>query len=233
MKTIVDLVTSLQSYFTGKDTAAKQAVEANIAPVETDATASAHAYSVGDQLILNDVLYDVTAAIAVSDPLATSDPGANISAATKIGAWIKTLGGNIGDLTQLGTTDKSSAVAAINEVNTGLASKASAASVSDLSTAVSNKHKVTIETVSTSGWATDTTSQSGTTLYKKSISLTHVYVESPSVDIGASGGAGLPTAAEQTAYDLLEYVTVDGTTLYLYASAIPSTQFYIAVEGVD
>lgn len=101
------------------------------------------------------------------------------------------------------------------------------------STTVDNKHKVTIKTVSTSGWTTDTSSQSGTTLYKKSISLSHVYVPSPSVDIGTSTGTGLPTAAQQTAYDLLQYVTVDGTTLYLYASAIPSTQFYIGVEGVD
>lgn len=89
MKTIIDLVTSLKTYFIGKDTAAKQAVEANIAPVETDATASAHAYLVGDQLILNDVLYDVTASIAVSDPLATSGAGANISAADTITEQIK------------------------------------------------------------------------------------------------------------------------------------------------
>lgn len=110
---------------------------------------------------------------------------------------------------------------------------ATLSSVTDLSTAVTNKHKLTIETVSTSGWTTDTTSQSGTTLYKKSISLSHVYVPSPSIDIGTSSGTGLPTTAQQTAYDLLQYVTVDGTTLYLYASAIPSTQFYIAIEGVD
>lgn len=96
-----------------------------------------------------------------------------------------------------------------------------------------NKHKLTIKTVDTSGWSADSTSQSGTTLYKKSIALSHVYVAHPSVDIATSTGTGLPTTAQQTAYDLLQYVTVDGTTLYLYASAIPSTQFYIGVEGVD
>lgn len=99
--------------------------------------------------------------------------------------------------------------------------------------ALANKHKVTRKTVNTSSWTADTTSQSGSTLYKKSIALSHVYVDSPSVDISTSSGTGLPTTAQQTAYDLLQYVTVDGTTMYLYASAIPSTTFYISIEGVD
>lgn len=94
-------------------------------------------------------------------------------------------------------------------------------------------HKVTSFEVTTSGWTTDTTSQSGTTLYKKTISLSHVYVDKPSVDIGAASGSVLPTTAQQTAYDLLKYATIDGTTLTLYASAIPATAFYINVEGVD
>lgn len=116
----------------------------------------------------------------------------------------------------LATTDKT-VVGAINEVNS----------------AVSNKHKVTRFSVSTSGWTSDTTSQSGTTLYKKSVALSHVYTSSPSVDIGATGV--LPTAAQQEAYNLLQYVTCDSAIpcLYLYASAIPSTAFYINVEGVD
>lgn len=99
--------------------------------------------------------------------------------------------------------------------------------------ALNDKHKVTSKQVDTSGWATDTTSQSGTTLYKKTISLNHVYVDSPSVDIGAASGSVLPTAAQQTAYDLLQYVTVDGTTMYLYGSDIPTDAYYINIEGVD
>lgn len=87
--------------------------------------------------------------------------------------------------------------------------------------------------VDLTGWTQDTSSQSGTTLYKKQISLNHVYVESPTVDIGSSGV--LPTVAEQESYNLLQYVTVDDSVpcLYLYASAIPTTAFYINVEGVD
>lgn len=94
-------------------------------------------------------------------------------------------------------------------------------------------NKVTTFAVDLTGWTSDTTSQSGTTLYKKQISLNHVYVESPTVDIGSSGV--LPTVAEQESYNLLQYVTVDDTVpcLYLYASAIPTTSFYISVTGVD
>lgn len=94
-------------------------------------------------------------------------------------------------------------------------------------------NKVTNFAVSLTGWTSDTTSQSGTTLYKKQISLNHVYVESPTVDIGSSGV--LPTVAQQESYNLLQYCTVDDTVpcLYLYASAIPTTSFYINVEGVD
>lgn len=106
-------------------------------------------------------------------------------------------------------------------------------SISNTNTAITNKHKLTRKTVNTSSWTADTSSQSGTTLYKKSISLTHVYVDSPSVDISTSSGTGLPTTAQQTAYNLLQYVTVDGTTMYLYASEIPTTTYYIAIEGVD
>ena len=125
----------------------------------------------------------------------------------------------------LATTDKT-VVGAINEVNTGLSGKAS-------TTDVNNKHKVSTFEVTTSSWTQDTTSQSGTTLQKKAISLNHCYVDSPSVDIGAASGSVLPTTAQQTAYDLLQYVTIDGTTLYLYASDVPTDAFYISVEGVD
>lgn len=106
-------------------------------------------------------------------------------------------------------------------------------SISATNTAITNKHKVKSVQVTTSGWTADTTSQSGTTLYKKSIRLNHVYVDNPSVDIGAASGSALPTTAQQTAYDLLQYVTVDGTTMYLYGSDIPTDAYYINVEGVD
>ena len=113
---------------------------------------------------------------------------------------------------------------AIDELNT----------IKATTTMVNNKHTVTSLEVMPSNWTTDTTSQSGTTLYKKQVSLNHVYAN-PSVDIGAASGRVLPTIAEQEAYDLIQYVTVDTTVpcLYLYASDIPTYGFYINVEGVD
>lgn len=57
---------------------------ANIAPVEEDATSASQGYAVGQQLILDGVLYDVTAAITAGDALATTGAGANISAADDV-----------------------------------------------------------------------------------------------------------------------------------------------------
>lgn len=435
MKTVVDLVTALKTYFLGKDKAAKQAVESNIAPVEVDASSSAADYSVGDQLILNDILYDVTASISINDALVV---GTNIDVADNIvtqiksgitldnvptknsnngvksggvydadaniyavigkngaknlipfdlaaikalninGTWTDNVynyrgvdftvyndgtvladgqatGGNAslkmfegtedspligrnlilsgspsgGSATtyrqqayRVGSADGSSGTffddgdgsTAFTYLNNASGTKASVAiaiyenydadnllfkpmlrdsadtdttyqppcktnqqltaenqiletalldklgtsdiannlttttpgkvldatqgkalndSISTTNKAITNKHKVKSIKVTTSGWTSDTTSQSGTTLYKKSISLSHVYVDSPSIDIGSASGSALPTTAQQTAYDLLQYVTVDGTTMYLYGSDIPTVAYYINVEGVD
>lgn len=157
--------------------------------------------------------------------LATFDVDtASISNLVNVAPVIGSLTDIVGELDDLETSNKSTVVSAINEVNT---------EVSAANTSIINKHKVTRFWVSISGWTSDTTSQSGTTLYKKSVALNHVYVESPSVDIGANGV--LPTSAQQKAYDLLQYVTCDSAIpcLYLYASDIPSNTFYINVEGVD
>lgn len=96
MKTIVQLVSELKTYFTEKDTASRQAVEANIAPVETDATSSAAAYSIGDQLNLNDILYKATAAIAIGDALAV---GTNIAFADDIVTQLGDAASRIGTVT--------------------------------------------------------------------------------------------------------------------------------------
>ena len=120
---------------------------------------------------------------------------------------------------------------ATSSITSGSTDLIESGAVNSLKQTLENKHKVTSFKVNTSGWTTNTSMQSGTTLYKKSIALSRVYADVPTVDIGASGV--LPTSAEQTAYDLLRYASIDGTTLYLYASAIPTTAFYINVEGVD
>jgi len=100
--------------------------------------------------------------------------------------------------------------------------------------ALEDENTVTTFEVDLQNWSTDTTSQSGVTLYKKAVSVAHAYAECPTVDIG-SNGSTLPTSAQQTAYNLLQYATVDDSVpcIYLYASAIPTTAFYIKVKGVD
>lgn len=99
---------------------------------------------------------------------------------------------------------------------------------------ITNRHKVTNLSVTLTGWTQDTTSQSGSTLYKKQITLTNIYT-TPEVEIGAGTGYVLPTTSEQESYDLIQYTTYDDTVpcLYLYASDIPQTAFYINVGGVD
>lgn len=210
----------------------QSAVEQIIAPVE-DSTTTSRSYAVGESFIRNNVLYKAKLPISQGTSWSSLVLNTDYEAAPSVSAQNQTLTNavstnttNIGTLANLPTTDKSSLVGAITEVNTSVSGKAS-------TTDVNNKHKVTAFEVTTSGWSADITSQSGVTLQKKSISLSHAYVDCPSVDIGAASGSVLPTTAQQTAYDLLQYVTLDGTTLYLYASDVPTDAFYINVEGAD
>lgn len=183
------------------------------------------------------LVYDSTAGAWKNANLSVSAGDVNYSnqtsglSATKVQGAIDEVSSQMQTLEQsiaakLGTSDIA------NNLTTTTAGKVlDATQGKALNDTITNKHKVTQFSVSTSGWATDTSSQSGTTLYKKSVALSHVYVDTPTVDIGATGV--LPTVAQQEAYDLVQYATVDVTTLYLYASDIPTTAFYINVEGVD
>lgn len=96
MKTIVQLVSELKDYFLEKDTSDKQAVESNIAPVESNASSASKAYAVGQQLVLNDILYNVTAAISAEDALVV---GTNISAADDLTTQIGNANSRIGAVT--------------------------------------------------------------------------------------------------------------------------------------
>lgn len=96
MKTIVQLVSELKDYFLEKDTSVKQAVESNIAPVETDASSASKAYAVGQQLVLNDILYNVTAPISAEDALVV---GTNISASNDLTTQIGDANSRIGSVT--------------------------------------------------------------------------------------------------------------------------------------
>lgn len=89
MKTVVDLVRSLKSYFLGKDIL----IESSIAPVESDPSDSSRAYSIGDQLYVNNVLYEATASIAIHDALVE---GTNIQTADSISEQLKNIPDMIG-----------------------------------------------------------------------------------------------------------------------------------------
>jgi len=96
MKTIVQLVSELKDYLIDKDTAAKQAVESSIASVEANASSASKAYAVGQQLVLNDILYNVTAAISAEDALVI---GTNISASDDLTTQIGNANARIGTVT--------------------------------------------------------------------------------------------------------------------------------------
>jgi len=156
----------------------------------------------------------------------------SLSAATSSNMGLVMLGAG---LTRNGSaTDVDLTTTAYDNTISGLSATTAKGAIDENATDIKNKHKVTNIAVDLTGWTTDTTSQSGTTLYKKQVSLNNVYAN-PSVDIGSASGSVLPTTAQQEAYDLIQYVTVDTTVpcLYLYASDIPTDGFYINVEGVD
>lgn len=139
--------------------------------------------------------------------------------ATAVSTAIGNVDTKVGNLTSLTTTAKTSAVAAINELDGDMDDITGATTIA----------------VDLQNWTADTTSQSGTTLYKKAVSVNHVYVDAPTVDIGAGTGYVLPTTAEQESYDLIQYATCDSAVpcIYLYASDVPTTAFYIKVTGVS
>ena len=77
-----------------------EAAERMIAPIEADDTSSANAYSVGDSVIVNEILYTVTAAIAVGDALVV---GTNIAVSDDISEQLSNKV-NISDLANVATS---------------------------------------------------------------------------------------------------------------------------------
>lgn len=162
----------------------------------------------------------------------------SLSAATSSNMGLVMLGAG---LTRNGSaTDVDLTTTAYDNTISGLSATTAKDAIDENAADIANKHKITQKAVDiTSGWTQDSTSQSGSTFYKKQITLNHIYVDSPTVEIGAYN-AVLPTTAQQTTYDYLRYVTVDDTVpcIYLYAdenmmSDSDRTSFYIDIEGVD
>lgn len=117
--------------------------------------------------------------------------------------------------------------------NESTRAKAAEANLSSEQTSLSNKHSIAKITISTSGTWTSTT-VNGESVYTYSIPLTAVYADIPTISLAASGTNIFPTAEEQKAYSLVQYVTVDSDTktLKLYVTAVPTSDFVINVEGV-
>lgn len=102
----------------------------------------------------------------------------------------------------------------------------------DIAGNLQNQITTTTYTVSASGTWTKTTVNKST-YYVYSHTITAVYADTPTISLAAKSGV-IPTAAEQMAYALIQYVTVDSDAkvLNLYAIAKPSSDFVIRVEGV-
>lgn len=117
--------------------------------------------------------------------------------------------------------------------NESTRAKAAEANLSSEQTSLFNKHSIAKITISTSGAWTSTT-VNGSTMYTYSVGLSAVYADVPTVSLAASGTNVLPTAAEQTAYALMQFATVDASAkkLKLYATSAPTSDFVINVEGV-
>lgn len=85
-------------------------------------------------------------------------------------------------------------------------------------------------TIQTSSWSSTTTTVNGTAYHTYQVQLTGLFVDSPTIGIGAIGT--LPTEAEQEAYNSWAYATVDTETLVitLYAESVPTDNFNIIIH---
>lgn len=134
-----------------------------IAPTEANASSSSAAYSVGDQLILNNILYDVIAAIQVGDAL-TTGTGGNIAFAASLTdqlaakanssdlATVAT-SGSYNDLSNkptLGTAAAKNSTSAVTSGSTDLVESGAVASeVTTINSALTDKQNQTLATPTT------------------------------------------------------------------------------------
>ena len=101
---------------TGGGSGSSEDAERMIAPIEADATSSSRAYSVGDSLILNDILYTVTTAIAIGDALTI---GTNISASDDVTTQINDVNTTLSGKQNTLTFDSTPTNGSTNPVTSG------------------------------------------------------------------------------------------------------------------
>lgn len=95
------------------------AVKQMIAPLENGATTS-QAYAIGEQFIRNNVLYKAKVAISSGASFASLVVNTDYEAADDLTSQLVTILGEIGNLSNLPTTDKSSLVNAIIEIKNSI-----------------------------------------------------------------------------------------------------------------
>ena len=105
----------------------------------------------------------------------------------------------------------------------------SAAVIGDTLTAL---NKGLIVQFPSTGWTT-TETVNGTTYYTQTVNVSSVSSDHPEVGIVPISGT-LPTSAEQSAFNSVEYFTVNraNNTLKGYATSAPSDTFAVVVKGV-
>lgn len=114
-----DAITVLQNKEISQDgdiAAVKAAALDMVCAFNEEAAQSVHAYAIGDFFRYNDVLYKASAVINIGD---TIIPNTNC-VATNVTEELLGCVDKVGDLSSLTTTDKTSTVAAINEVKSAL-----------------------------------------------------------------------------------------------------------------
>lgn len=92
----------------------------------------------------------------------------------------------------------------------------------------------TLFTIAVASWSTATTTVNGTAYYTYVISLTAVNASTPDIMIACAATDDLPTADQQSAYDLINYGVCDSTalTVTLYAESLLTADIYIKIRGV-
>lgn len=156
-----DAITALQNKEISQDgdiAEVKAAALDMICAYNEEAAQSVHAYAIGDFFRYNDVLYKASAVINIGD---TIIPNTNC-VATNVAEQLLSDVDKVGDLSSLTTTDKTSAVAAINEVNSELSNVGSVEKTA--SGIISVAGIVNNETVVAGFSFSNTTASSGDTL---------------------------------------------------------------------
>lgn len=100
-----------------------------------------------------------------------------------------------------------------------------------LSANIDHLNVQTIINVPAAKWIADT--DDSRYAYANTITVHHIYKNSPIIALSSSDGTALPTDAEIDAFNDVKAIKASGTTLKFYAESAQTVDFYVVVEGVD